>query len=45
MEIKSFTEAIMMYDHDIQINPNYAETYYNKGKVLNLFRKCTPLPT
>ena len=28
----------MMYDRSIELNPNDAETYTNKGKFLNLFQ-------
>ena len=26
-----------MYDRAIQINPNYAEAYFNKGEDFNIF--------
>ena len=30
-----------MYDRSIEINQNIPDTYYNKRKILDFFRKCS----
>ena len=30
-ELHKYNDAIIMYDSAIQINPNYAKAYFNKG--------------
>ena len=34
-----YDEAIIMYDHSLKLNPNYALAYYNKGQSLNKLKK------
>ena len=37
------SEAILMFDRAIEINPNNESTYINKGKKFRFFRSCSKM--
>jgi tetratricopeptide (TPR) repeat protein len=36
---KRYDEALAAYDHAIELDPHYADAYYNKGEVLRRFER------